>query len=172
MTPAIQSAMRSAADECPLCLCVLTDDPGTSMSKELDHIIPLNVGGTHTVANVRIICRGCNLRRPRDGSDYTGPVTFDMIDREFAEAIAGRAVRERGVVEIKPLDQCAPFMRPIEAAAALLTSESVLTQWRRDGTGPAYVQITPGRHGIVRYPREALRDYLAANTTHPVGAVA
>jgi hypothetical protein len=167
MTSAIQAAMRSAADKCPLCLCVLTDNPGTSMSKELDHIIPLNVGGTHTVANVRVICRGCNLRRPRDGSDYAGPVTFDMIDREFAEAVAGRAVRELRIAEVKPLDQCAAFMRPIEAAGALLVSETVLTQWRQDGTGPTYVQLTPGRHGIVRYPREQLRDYIASNTITP-----
>jgi hypothetical protein len=35
----------------------------------LDHIIPLNVGGTHTRDNVRYICYLCNLRRPKNGSD-------------------------------------------------------------------------------------------------------
>lgn len=54
----------------------MTDVPYLVNSKELDHIVPINVGGTYTIGNVRIICRQCNQQRPKDGSDYTGPVTL------------------------------------------------------------------------------------------------
>lgn len=80
ITPEIEQAMRRKAKRCPMpgCGARLTDAPYLPNSKELDHIIPLNptVGGTHTVGNARIICRACNLARPKDGRDYTGPVTL------------------------------------------------------------------------------------------------
>lgn len=72
--------MRAKAKRCPLCKVRLIDAPYLPASKELDHIVPLNIGGTHTIGNVRIICRTCNLRRPKDGSDYTGPVTLFALE--------------------------------------------------------------------------------------------
>lgn len=69
-------ALRTRAKRCPLCDVKLTVTPYLPNSKELDHIIPLGMGGTHTIGNVRIICRQCNGTRPKDGSDYTGPVTL------------------------------------------------------------------------------------------------
>ena len=68
--------MRRKARKCPLCSVRMTDDPLLPHSKELDHIVPISQGGTHTVGNVRIICRKCNQVRPKDGSDYTGPLTL------------------------------------------------------------------------------------------------
>lgn len=68
--------MRRRARACPLCGVRLTSGLGKPNSKHLDHIIPLAIGGTHTHGNVRIVCRDCNLRRPKDGSDYAGPVTL------------------------------------------------------------------------------------------------
>lgn len=68
--------MRKRARTCPLCKVRLTAKPGLPNSKHLDHIIPIAAGGTHTHGNVRIICRTCNLGRPKDGSDYSGPVTL------------------------------------------------------------------------------------------------
>lgn len=76
MTPKFELELRQATKRCPLCSVRLIDEPFQHASKELDHLVPLNVGGTHTTGNVRIICRLCNLRRPDDGSDYTGPVTL------------------------------------------------------------------------------------------------
>ncbi len=76
ITPEIEMAMRAKAKRCPICRIGLVDEPYQSRSKELDHIIPKGVGGTHTIGNVRIICRACNITRPKDGSDYTGPVTL------------------------------------------------------------------------------------------------
>jgi hypothetical protein len=69
-------AMRRKARKCPLCGISMRNDGGQPDSKELDHIIPIGIGGTHTHGNVRIICRLCNQRRPKDGSDYAGPVTL------------------------------------------------------------------------------------------------
>jgi hypothetical protein len=68
--------LRRKVRRCPLCKVYLTSKPYLPNSKELDHMVPLNVGGTHTIGNVRIICRTCNLARPKDGSDYLGPVTL------------------------------------------------------------------------------------------------
>jgi len=76
ITPEYEMALRAKAKRCPLCDVKLIDSPYLPNSKELDHIIPQCVGGTHTIGNVRIICRRCNLARPNDGSDYVGPVTL------------------------------------------------------------------------------------------------
>lgn len=35
----------------------------------VDHIIPLSLGGLHMRSNVRLLCRGCNLQRPKDARD-------------------------------------------------------------------------------------------------------
>lgn len=76
VTPAYEQSMREQAKQCQICRVQLIAAPYQPASKELDHIVPLNVGGTHTIGNVRIICRSCNLARPLDGSDYVGPVTL------------------------------------------------------------------------------------------------
>jgi 5-methylcytosine-specific restriction endonuclease McrA len=68
--------MRAAASRCPLCRVRLIDEPYRPASKELDHILPLNQGGAHSIWNVRIICRSCNLRRPKDGSDIAAVPLF------------------------------------------------------------------------------------------------
>lgn len=68
--------MRKRARKCPLCGIYMTSRPNLPNSKHLDHILPRNQGGTHTLGNGRIICASCNMRRPKDGSDYTGPLTL------------------------------------------------------------------------------------------------
>jgi hypothetical protein len=178
MTSAIQTAMRTAVDSCPLCMCRMTDDCRTPTSKELDHIVPLNVGGTHTVANVRIICRLCNLRRPKDGSDYAGSVTFDMVDLKFAESFAraksDRPRRRRALVAEHPrhatLDEYRAMMTDGEIAGYMGVPRETVAQWRHEGSGPSYIQFTPGRNGLVRYPREDLRAFLAERTRAALAA--
>lgn len=76
VTPEWQQQLRDRTRKCPLCEAKLTNDQYKSTSKELDHIVPINQGGTHTMGNVRIVCRDCNLKRPNDGSDIVGPVTL------------------------------------------------------------------------------------------------
>lgn len=76
ITPEFELGLRNKARRCPSCDVKMTDAPYLPHSKEMDHIVPRGVGGTHTIGNVRIICRSCNLSRPDDGSDYSGPVTL------------------------------------------------------------------------------------------------
>lgn len=61
--------LKKNSDFCLLCNCKMNVIKYHPQSKHLDHIIPLNIGGTHTMDNVRYICRKCNLSRPKDGSD-------------------------------------------------------------------------------------------------------
>jgi hypothetical protein len=82
-----EQELRRKATRCPLCRVRMTSKPYLPASKELDHIVPLNVGGTHTVGNVRIACRTCNQARPRDGSDYAGPVTLWAQTPGFVPAV-------------------------------------------------------------------------------------
>lgn len=86
VTPEYERTLRRKAKRCPMpgCGIRLIDEPGRSNSKELDHIIPVNIGGTHTIGNVRIICRTCNNKRPSDGSDFTGQPTLWSQDLAFA----------------------------------------------------------------------------------------
>lgn len=78
ITPEQEEAMRRKARKCPMpgCGVWMTSKPHLPNSKELDHILPINQGGTHTHGNVRIICRRCNQKRPKDGSDYTETLTL------------------------------------------------------------------------------------------------
>lgn len=55
--------------KCPLCGVVLVEGNEKANAKNLDHIIPLKVGGKHIKSNIRIICKKCNQSRPKDGSD-------------------------------------------------------------------------------------------------------
>lgn len=58
--------------KCEICDLPLEKDGRKSNGKQLDHIIPLNVGGAHTKNNVRYICKKCNTQRPQNGSDLIG----------------------------------------------------------------------------------------------------
>lgn len=68
--------MRRRTRKCRLCGIWMTSKLNRPNSKHLDHIVPINQGGTHTHGNVRIICADCNLRRPKDGSDFIGQLTL------------------------------------------------------------------------------------------------
>ena len=87
-----ERGLRRKAKRCPMpdCGVAMTDKPFLPHSKELDHIVPLHVGGTHTVGNVRIICRRCNTARPIDGSDYCGQVSLWSQDAEVAATLRVR----------------------------------------------------------------------------------
>jgi 5-methylcytosine-specific restriction endonuclease McrA len=62
-------SLLATAETCPLCGTELSDVHLDPAHKHLDHIMPLAAGGAHVLSNLRVICRACNLRRPRDGSD-------------------------------------------------------------------------------------------------------
>jgi hypothetical protein len=61
--------LKSTTTTCELCQCIMNTIYRDKNSKHLDHRTPLNIGGTHTMSNVRYICQTCNLKRPKDGSD-------------------------------------------------------------------------------------------------------
>jgi hypothetical protein len=69
VTPAHIRQLYRSTKRCPLCAVELTAMPRLPHSREVDHIIPINAGGTHTIGNLRVICRACNGARPSDGSD-------------------------------------------------------------------------------------------------------
>ncbi|HUS51439.1 MAG TPA: HNH endonuclease signature motif containing protein [Candidatus Paceibacterota bacterium] len=54
---------------CPLCDCEMNDIFNSPNQFTLDHIIPICCDGKHSEENIRIICRDCNIKRPKDGSD-------------------------------------------------------------------------------------------------------
>lgn len=66
-----------------------------------------------------------------------------------------------------PLGEYPPMMSATQVAEFLNTSVERLAQWRFQGIGPPSTKITPGTRGLVRYPREDLRRYLAARTNSP-----
>jgi hypothetical protein len=103
LTPAIEREMRRKARTCPLCDCRLLNTSLKPRSKELDHIIPVNVGGTTTIGNVRIICRLCNQKRPKDGSDVVGQVTLWATEVDvLAEAAILRLHEMRAKAASRP----------------------------------------------------------------------
>lgn len=55
VTPAYEQQLRRKTKRCPMpgCGAQLTDTPYQPNSRHLDHIVPLNIGGTHTIGNVR-----------------------------------------------------------------------------------------------------------------------
>lgn len=65
---------------------------------------------------------------------------------------------------LDPLDQYPAMMTSAEVAEYMGLDSRQLAEWRYrppEGGGPPYVKVTPGRNGLVRYPRERLRAYLA-----------
>lgn len=88
ITASYLSELIADARCCPMCDVQMTDHPGCPESKHVDHIVPMAIGGTHTVGNVRVICRTCNLARPHDGSDLAGhQPTLWAQDLNVAESL-------------------------------------------------------------------------------------
>ncbi len=50
---------------CPKC----GKEMPTRTEKHIDHIKPVSVGGLHVKSNIRVICKKCNLSRPKNGND-------------------------------------------------------------------------------------------------------
>jgi 5-methylcytosine-specific restriction endonuclease McrA len=59
--------------QCVYCKCILY-----LSTFSIDHILPLSLGGTHTIANIQLTCLDCNLQRrtklnwkPREMRNHT-----------------------------------------------------------------------------------------------------
>lgn len=59
--------LKSKTTHCEICNIKLTNK-----NTDLDHIVPLNIGGAHSNSNVRYICSSCNRGRPSNGKDLIG----------------------------------------------------------------------------------------------------
>ncbi|MCC3653215.1 helix-turn-helix domain-containing protein [Streptomyces sp. S07_1.15] len=56
-------------------------------------------------------------------------------------------------------------LTPAQAAAEMGVSPQTLANWRWQGIGPAYIKLTPGRGGRIRYTRAAVEAWLRERTT-------
>lgn len=54
-----------------------------------------------------------------------------------------------------------------EAAAFLNVSTGTLSRWAKDRRGPPWIKLVDGDAGSVRYPLDALDDYLAQRLKSP-----
>lgn len=94
--------MRCSARRCRVCAVFLIRVHGLPQSPEIDHIIPLNIGGRHVLANLRVLCRRCNLLRPKDGSDIEGDASlYGGLDQDVARAYMIAAQQHRPAVQPK-----------------------------------------------------------------------
>lgn len=70
------------------------------------------------------------------------------------------AVANRAVV---PSDE---YLTPAQLAEELGLTERTLANNRWLNTGPAYIKLSPGRGGRVRYPRSAVNAWLAERSVN------
>jgi predicted DNA-binding transcriptional regulator AlpA len=56
-----------------------------------------------------------------------------------------------------------------EAAEYLGVSPATMSRWAAERGGPSFVKLSDSDNGTVRYPSDALDDFLAARTKHPKG---
>lgn len=167
ISPKRELELRRKAKTCPICGVKLTDDPFLPNSKELDRIIPGAMGGTYTEGNVRVTCRACNGARPKDGSDYTGPVTL------WAEQ-PGFVPRPRKTPKPKP-PQRAPRIPKRDRTddgirAAQMRADGWQWRWiaeRLDFKSDAEAKSNAERHGL---PEDIDRWPVKRTTCYTCGA--
>ncbi|MEU3045093.1 helix-turn-helix domain-containing protein [Streptomyces sp. NPDC006984] len=55
-------------------------------------------------------------------------------------------------------------LTPAEAGEIMGVSPQTLANWRWQGIGPAYIKLTPGRGGRIRYSLAAVEAYMRERT--------
>lgn len=75
--------------------------------------------------------------------------------RAVAREAAREAVRE-ALPRQGPLHDPEELLKPADVAKFLKLSPRTLAEWRREGNGPAFEQIS---HGHIRYRRAALAEW-------------
>lgn len=113
LTTAMVTEIMESRTYCTLCRKRMS--AGGPHAKHLDHIVPIAIGGTHTLGNVRVICATCNMSRPWDGSDLAGHQPTLWAADHYAAAVAAS-------------------LRPGRAPVVRLPSQRVrLRKMRREG---------------------------------------
>lgn len=124
VTKEYERSLRVKAKRCPLCDVKLSDAPYLPDSKELDHIVPVNMGGTHTIGNVRVICRLCNQKRPKDGSDFIGQPTLWAQDPDvMPKLVRVKRVEPPKVERVRKPAPAKPQPRPCKTCGIEITPE-------------------------------------------------
>lgn len=123
------------------------------------------MGGTHTHGNVRMVCRTCNLSRPKDSSDVVGQITLwaqavDVVPTAPARQQLSPTARRRLATRWKGQAKQAEY----EAEAALVPLALQLRQQQESwasigevlGYGPDRAWYAVKQHdpeGFARLPR-------------------
>jgi len=161
VSASVVARLVAEAQRCPLCDVPLDQDGSTVNGKQVDHIVPLGVGGLHVESNLRVICRTCNLSRPKDGSDLpSGQLGLavdkaaavasyrEWCDRRDAERAAVRAaknaerqMRRDDVLARRVLREMAREQRPARVS-------------RYEALIPTVQQLRGAGHGYKRIARE------------------
>lgn len=175
--------LRRRTKRCPMPGCgrTLTDEPFLPNSKELDHIIPRHMFGTHSHGNVRIICRECNQGRPKDGSDYAGPVTLWAQDHDLVGSRPVKGVCACGSRKVKGrCNVCRPATLPRRSADGQRAAELRAQGWQwadiahEVGSTPSSAAALARRYGapevVAQWPADDPHCQ-ACGTTLPRGGV-
>ena len=85
--------LLALATRCPLCDVQMVENGMVPEGKTIDHIVPVSRGGTHSVANLRVICRKCNTIRGASMRGV-GQITIEMV-ANVGESALQRRERER-----------------------------------------------------------------------------
>ena len=83
VSPDVIAQLKREASTCAYCGCVLID-------KQTDHMIPLVLGGEHSLRNIVIVCPTCNGRKARLSYDEW----LERIDPQHRERVLA-VCRER-----------------------------------------------------------------------------
>ena len=169
MTPELEQELRRKARKCPCCGVFMVSKPYTDRSKELNHRLGFDAGGTHTRSNVRIICRKCNLARPKDCSDI--PIQLSFVDTASATLRQVRTKGRRLRRELTPFEEAQratrkqsrrrnlPSRRPPQFYPSTALLDQAITTLHRSGLGQKAIsrRLNIGRDTVrLSYSRNAL----------------
>lgn len=119
LTPRVIGRMFASARQCPYC-----DKPMQREDKQLDHIMPIALGGLHGVSNAIVCCKACNMaKRDRHPDDWFAEIGRQVIvpsndepPRVCEDGPPRRAAQPDAAPPPLPMHDWWPRRRKIEAA--------------------------------------------------------